>query len=414
MRKFFLSIVTLILFSMGAMAQDDAPKTHSKSIKNYKRSAIEADFGLLRPSTGDGLSDFAPFNVNLGYRYNFNKTLGLKLTYEYGNFDLTPEMSYHNVSLLVPVNLSSLTNLDHYWRGVNFFAEIGGGVQSQTPDVSGADDDMALVARLNLKMAIKLSKSFALNLSLMNSYLTFNEDYHFSGDHVVAGAASLTDFRANMFNSVNVGLSYYIGGKSKKGKEHIDWAPNETYLMIEDYLADAKGGDDEALSGLRGRVSNNEGSLSDHTGEIADLKKTINDLKSKVNELAAAERPNQTAAPASSGDFSYVGGLTVPFALNSVNPSSDGLSNIVTLANYLKSNSGVNLLIKGHADATGSSSYNQSLSERRAKVVKGLLEELGVAGSRLETKGYGESDSLTKGKGATANTINRRVDFEVK
>ncbi|MFV0506747.1 MAG: OmpA family protein [Bacteroidales bacterium] len=407
MRKILLAILPLLFLSMGVVAQEGATNTGTKSVRNYKRSAIEADFGLLRPSTGDGLDDFSPFNVNLGYRYNFTKTIGLKVAYEYGSFDLVPNMTYHNVSLLVPVNLSSLTNLDHYWKGINFFAEIGGGIQSQNPDGDNYDSDALGVTRLNLKASIKLSNSFALNLSMMNSFLAYKENYSFSGDNVVHGSSSITNLRNSMYNSLNIGLSYYFGKKEK----HIDWAPSETYLLIEDYFAGANNNDNEALVGLGGRVSKNEGAISDYAGDIQDLKNTINDLKGQLNEIASRQTP---AAVTPSNNFNYVSTLVVPFTMNSVNPTAEGLASIVTLSNYLKDNEEASILIKGHADVTGAEGYNQTISEKRALVVKGLLEELGISGSRLEAKGYGESDSLINSKGTTANNINRRVDFELK
>lgn len=78
--------------------------------------------------------------------------------------------------------------------------------------------------------------------------------------------------------------------------------------------------------------------------------------------------------------------------------------------------------VMGHTDPTGSSSYNQKLSEGRAKSVAKALLGAGLASDRITTKGLGESqlivsDCAGKGKGRKAiqacNQPNRRVEIAV-
>ena len=47
--------------------------------------------------------------------------------------------------------------------------------------------------------------------------------------------------------------------------------------------------------------------------------------------------------------------------------------------------------VSGYTDRIGSAQYNQKLSERRANAVKSYLVSKGVATSRIETYGYGET-----------------------
>jgi outer membrane protein OmpA-like peptidoglycan-associated protein len=76
--------------------------------------------------------------------------------------------------------------------------------------------------------------------------------------------------------------------------------------------------------------------------------------------------------------------------------------------------------LTGHTDRLGSDAYNQRLSERRAKTVKGYLVKKGVDGSKIATKGRGERAPVVQCKGnkATKKLIrclqpNRRVDVEI-
>ena len=50
--------------------------------------------------------------------------------------------------------------------------------------------------------------------------------------------------------------------------------------------------------------------------------------------------------------------------------------------------------ITGYTDRIGSLAYNQKLAERRAVAVKNYLTSKGVAGSRLNAQGKGESDPV--------------------
>ncbi len=70
----------------------------------------------------------------------------------------------------------------------------------------------------------------------------------------------------------------------------------------------------------------------------------------------------------------------------------------------------VRFRIVGHTDSVGRSSYNQSLSERRAASVKRyLMDRHSVAAWRLESLGMGESQPLNRAD--PADGINRRVEI---
>ncbi|HXY12937.1 MAG TPA: OmpA family protein [Terriglobales bacterium] len=53
------------------------------------------------------------------------------------------------------------------------------------------------------------------------------------------------------------------------------------------------------------------------------------------------------------------------------------------------------LVLSGHADKRGDSSYNQALSERRAELAKRFLVEQGIPEANLETQAYGNKQNLT-------------------
>lgn len=66
--------------------------------------------------------------------------------------------------------------------------------------------------------------------------------------------------------------------------------------------------------------------------------------------------------------------------------------------------------IEGHTDSRGSASYNQQLSERRARSAKTfLINTVGVESSRLESVGKGESEPYDPG--SPESGVNRRVQI---
>ena len=88
------------------------------------------------------------------------------------------------------------------------------------------------------------------------------------------------------------------------------------------------------------------------------------------------------------------------------------------LLEVLEEHEHVVIEIGAHTDATGTSKYNQELSEKRAREVKKYLEKKGISSARLLAKGYGESKLLNKCKDGvkcsdSEHAENRRTEFKV-
>ncbi|GIW43349.1 MAG: hypothetical protein KatS3mg077_0631 [Candidatus Binatia bacterium] len=80
----------------------------------------------------------------------------------------------------------------------------------------------------------------------------------------------------------------------------------------------------------------------------------------------------------------------------------------------LKAEPDVEVLIVGHTDSVGSEAYNQRLSVRRAQAVKDYLVRHGIAASRLQVKGMGESQPVASNDTAEGRAQNRRVELLVE
>ncbi len=69
--------------------------------------------------------------------------------------------------------------------------------------------------------------------------------------------------------------------------------------------------------------------------------------------------------------------------------------------------------VEGHTDSTGSSDYNQQLSQRRANSVANYLVSREVLPGRLIVRGYGESEPVADNGTPQGRRENRRVEIEI-
>ena len=86
------------------------------------------------------------------------------------------------------------------------------------------------------------------------------------------------------------------------------------------------------------------------------------------------------------------------------------LSKLIT---FLNDNPGVSIELSGHTDNVGEDSYNQKLSENRAKAVYDYLLEQGIVKERLNYKGYGESKPVADNNSESGRAKNRRTEFKI-
>lgn len=82
-------------------------------------------------------------------------------------------------------------------------------------------------------------------------------------------------------------------------------------------------------------------------------------------------------------------------------------------ADFLKSNSNIEIEVGGHTDDSGSDITNQKLSEKRANAVATYLISKGVDAKRVTAVGYGESRPVAFNTDAEGRAMNRRVEFKI-
>ena len=129
---------------------------------------------------------------------------------------------------------------------------------------------------------------------------------------------------------------------------------------------------------------------------IVDLKPRVIDLKPKQSK------------------HTYTVDADVLFAFDSAKLSPDATSVLDDVVRTLREDEATKVKVTGYTDAIGSTSYNQSLSERRAKAVRDHLEAK-VGSSSYTAVGRGEANPVAPNAkpGGADNPDGRRKNRRV-
>ncbi len=94
---------------------------------------------------------------------------------------------------------------------------------------------------------------------------------------------------------------------------------------------------------------------------------------------------------------------------DTLKPGADEL--VSRLSQFLQNHADIKLRIEGHTDSTGSDSYNEALSERRAQAVATALESRGIPAERIQAVGRGKSAPVATNDTSAGRQQNRRVEI---
>lgn len=134
-------------------------------------------------------------------------------------------------------------------------------------------------------------------------------------------------------------------------------------------------------------------------------------MDQKAKQIAASV-PGATVTRVGEGlVVTFESGLLFNFDSDQLRP--EARENLDNLAANLSDFGDSNLLLVGHTDSVGTSTYNQSLSERRSRAVAEYLIAKGVAASRIQTTGRGETEPIASNDTDAGRQQNRRVEVAI-
>ncbi len=89
------------------------------------------------------------------------------------------------------------------------------------------------------------------------------------------------------------------------------------------------------------------------------------------------------------------------------------LTELNEIVKFLQINPSIRIEISGHTDNSGTESYNQQLSLKRAASVAEYLKKQGIALSRIYQKGYGAQKPIKPNNSEENRQLNRRIEFKI-
>lgn len=149
-------------------------------------------------------------------------------------------------------------------------------------------------------------------------------------------------------------------------------------------------------------------------------------FQSKLIETANTEKKPRTSVSGNLETFQSIdmavseakaGGVyrinDIFYATNSAEISAGSKAVLAEFAAYLIENPNMRIAIHGHTDNVGKPADNLALSTDRAFSVKQYLESQGVAGNRIEYKGFGSTVPYATNATAEGRAQNRRTEFVI-
>lgn len=246
------------------------------------------------------------------------------------------------------LNIASAVSGMIYYTGSDTELTPGDNTITMTPNTAfvGGDAKVRVGATVGLGLAYNINDKWAVNLEARAGVTPS-----------IFGMGS--DCRkAEATGRLNVGFAYTIGGKK--------FVPATAQV-------------DQAA--INDEVNKYRSELAQAQADLANTKNALANAKAETKEVV---KEVQVAGP-----------RAIFFKIGSAKIDDYGKVNIQLAAKILKANPDKKYKIAGYADkATGSSSFNQKLSEKRAQAVYDALIAEGVNGNQLELVGFGGTDNM--------------------
>ncbi len=160
-------------------------------------------------------------------------------------------------------------------------------------------------------------------------------------------------------------------------------------------------------------LDNDEDGIPDAQDRCPLEAETINGVEDEDGCPDVAVLPAPQATVSAAGDRIEVN-QQVQFELRRATIAASSLPLLREVGRILRAHPRVRIEVQGHTDGAGDTSRNLALSQQRAEAVRTFLIHEGVAGERLQARGYGATQPRSSNDTAEGRAKNRRVEFVIQ
>ncbi|MCL2097302.1 MAG: OmpA family protein [Bacteroidales bacterium] len=378
--KMFIVGVVSLLMAMPVTAQEVIP--------SYQYWSINVNGGLsgYLPSGHSFLKDLGP-SFGLGLEWTATPLWGLSLDYQYFGFYNNKNYGHSNeFTLSGQFNLSNVVAKYRRgdWQKLNAYGHIGVGG-------SIANDNVCGVIPIGIRFEYNVSPILALNMNFEGRWHSASfRDVAFNPNGVaIFGITAGIRVKLGTRNHIrNVSLPSY---EETFVKPVVDDGALKKLQCIETCDDLAKSKDLEAAN-----------------RQIETLKREVDELKKKEAAPAPAPAPVAPApepapAPAKTVTFDFAQAELKPAFYPFLDEVAEELMRTKAQATVI-----------GHADITGETDSNMTLSIHRANVVVEYLVRKGVDSRQLFAKGMGDTQPIANNNTEEGREQNRRVEIVIQ
>jgi OOP family OmpA-OmpF porin len=350
-----IAALLLLLFANHAYSEEDSGLT------------LYPHLGKTSFNNTSDIDNDGHWGLGLGYR--FDNPWAIELMYQNtdANHDSAGDVDVDNTSISALYHLKSHGSLTPY-------VSLGYGRTDFDSSALGNDDD-----------------------SLAN--LGFGLKWYMSENVALRGDFKYFDGTAN--TAFSLGLHWAMNAKTERARPAPVSAPAEGDAD-RDGVADSM---DQCPGTPRGVEVDSDGCPLDDDGD------SVPNYKDECPNTT-----NRNARIDSNGCYVKLDRrvnihLNVEFDFDSsTEPHAEHIPEIRKVADFMNQYPDSTVVMEGHTDSRGDAGYNMGLSERRAKhIADSLVQEFGISGARVSSKGYGETQPIATNDTDAGRQKNRRV-----
>ena len=186
--------------------------------------------------------------------------------------------------------------------------------------------------------------------------------------------------------------------------------------QIEDTRGQLKQVDEKAQTGISA-AQERAGAADQHAAtadQHAGAAQSRADQAEQLGEKNTQELGSLRSVVANLDDYKLQTSVAVPFGFNKYDLSGDAKTDLDKLATDVKSDRRFFIAVEGYTDTTGTKTYNETLSRRRAdRVVAYLVANHDIPIYRIHMSGLGQEKPVDDARNRAARAKNRRVEVKV-